>query len=66
MKLSASAIAEWLKKKLQDQYKNPLWLENEYAFGDSEIGFSSSYEINFEALGVEMDKWIKETFGEQR
>mgnify|MGYP000878548733 CR=1 FL=1 len=65
-KLTAKAITDWLKKKLGDNYSpdgNPLWFEHDYAFGNTESGFSSAYTINYDAVEREMDKWIAETFG---
>jgi len=65
-KLTAKAITDWLEKKLGDNYSpdgNPLWFEHDYAFGNTESGFSSAYTINYDAVEREMDKWIAETFG---
>lgn len=62
----AKEIIAWLKSKLGDDYyglsDKEFWVEHDYAFGDTESGFSPAYTINYEALEAEMDKWIAETF----
>jgi len=63
--MDAKMIVGWLKEKLGEDYSpssNELWAEHDWAFGDTESGFSSAYTINYAALEAEMDKWIKETF----
>lgn len=48
-------LAEFLRKKLQDQCGNPLWIENEWGGGDTFVGFYSTYEIDYEALAKEIE-----------
>lgn len=63
--LNAKTIVDWLKMKLGEvnqPFSNTLWIEDQYAFGDTEAGFSSGYTIDYDALLVEMDKWIADTF----
>lgn len=58
-------IVAWLKDKLGTDaapYDNPFWNENEFAYGDTECGFSSAFTINYEKLEQEMDEWIAQTF----
>ena len=62
--MKAQTIVAWLKEKLgdgrSDQEKH-IWVEHDWC-GDTEGGFYSEYSIDYEALEVEMDAWIKETF----
>jgi hypothetical protein len=64
--MKAKLIIEWLRQKLGegicDDKDNKFWIEHGYAFGSTESGFDSGYEINYDELEREMDAWIKETF----
>lgn len=66
---TAKEIVEWLREKLGNDtrpYGNQMWVEHEYAFGDSETGFDSAYTIDFSRLEEEMDAWIKQTFPKEK
>lgn len=62
--MKAELIVAWLKEKLGDgryDHAKPFWIEHDWC-GDTQGGFHSEYEINYEALEVEMDAWIAATF----
>lgn len=61
----AKKIIAWLKSKLGEDYGNhnsKFWDSHPYAYGDTEGGFCEAYSVNYEALEIEMDEWIAETF----
>jgi hypothetical protein len=56
------ALARFLQDKLEQQRDNPLWSEDKYGSGNTEIGFDSTFELDYEALAAEIDKWIAENY----
>lgn len=67
--MKAKQIIEWLRSKLGDDYTpvgNRFWIEHDYAFGDTEVGFSSAYTIDYDALEKEIDEWIAKTFPKEQ
>lgn len=62
--MKAAQITAWLKEHLGDgrfSHERPYWIEHDWC-GDTEGGFYSEYEIDYEVLEVEMDAWIAQTF----
>ena len=69
MTITAKALTAWLKQKLGSDYtpdENHFWIEHDWAFGNTESGFSAAYTINYDKLEKEMDQWISETFGSDK
>lgn len=69
--MTSKDIVAWLKKGLgsyltvlEHPVNEALFKKQEYC-GDTEGGFHTEYELDYEALEIEMDKWISQTFGDK-
>lgn len=52
-------LAKFLKDKLDSQWRNPLWIEDPYGGGNTDLGFESTYTLNYEELEKEINSFIE-------